>query len=82
MIGIFYIIENMTNKVIEFLINSIDKKLLEDAWESIPKYSGWTGAKLRLENEEDFEDKDLEKFHKELSIAKKELELLKDFNEE
>ena len=46
----------------------------------MPKYSGWTGA--RLENEENFEDKDLEKFHKELSIAKKELELLKDFNEE
>lgn len=40
----------MTNKVIEFLINSIDKKLIEDTWASIPKYSGWTGT--RLENEE------------------------------
>lgn len=72
----------MTNKVIEFLINSINKKLIEDMWASIPKYSGWTGARLQLDNEENFEDKDLEKFHKELSIAKKELELLKDFNEE
>ena len=51
-------------------------------WASIPKYSGWTEARLQLDNEENFEDKDLEKFHKELSIAKKELELLKDFNEE
>ena len=71
----------MTNKVIEFLINSINEKLIEDAaWAKVPKY--YSPNRIILENEEDFDDKDLEKFHKELSLAKKELELLKDFNEE